>query len=163
MGALLGLIPTKDMVVGALVVGLAILGWHFYDKYESAVNYAVTVKAESVVALKAANDQIAKDKADYLTQSTQDKANYENSLASITAQHSADLSGLRQLATTLSKNSTVLPSPPGFSTAPIAGLPGRMANVFVDAGVCADVINDLRQTRAALALAYADRDSLTGK
>ncbi len=155
-------VPTKDLVIGALVVGLLILSWHFHEKYVDAINYATTVKAESVVALKAANDKIAADKVEYAAQHTKDLQTYENTIQTSNAQHSAELDRLRSFATT-GKGSTVLPSPTGWSTAPIAGLPDRMANLFVDAGVCANVVNDLRQTRAALALSYAERDSLTGK
>jgi hypothetical protein len=39
MGALLALIPGKDWLYGALIVGGGVLCWHFYDKYENAVNY----------------------------------------------------------------------------------------------------------------------------
>jgi hypothetical protein len=66
MGALLALIPTKDKIIGVLVVGLAILVWHWYDKYQDAVRFAAEAKAQS----KVVEDKAKQDIIDFKTQYT---------------------------------------------------------------------------------------------
>lgn len=158
MSALLALIPGKDWFYGALIIGGAVLCWHFYDKYESAVNYAATVKQESAQALADAKKTIADLTTSYDAARKADKETYDKALADAAVQHATDTERLRGLAAARASDS-VLSGASGL-TAAIAAWSDRLSRVEGISGRLADA---LRQDDAAALACYADRDALTGK
>ena len=158
MEALLALIPTKDWFYGALVVGIAVLGWHFYDKYTDAVNYANTVKAESATAKAAAEKQIADLTTAYNTGLKANELIYENELKTAAEQHATDTERLRNAAT--ARNSDpVLQGASGLDAA-VAAWSGRLGRLESISSGLADA---LRQDDAAASQCWNNRDALTGK
>lgn len=164
MGALLALIPARDWFWGAISVGALIIGWHYYDKYENAIQYQQTVQAESDKALSDARKTIADNAASYADALNKLEAQHATDTAASAAQHAADLDRLRKLAAAR-QGGPVLPSPPASGARPDTGdgSSGSVGGVFVDANVCADLAGALRNARDDLAAAYAERDALTGK
>jgi len=158
MGALLALIPGKDWLYGALIVGGGVLCWHFYDKYENAVNYAVTVKAESVQAQKDAAKQIADLTTAYNTGLAANKAIYENELKVAAVQHASDTERLRGLAAT--RNSDPVLQGSAGTAAEAAAWASRLGALE---SISAGLADALRQDDAAATECRRDRDSLTGK
>ena len=158
LAGLLALIPTKDWFYGALVIGLAVLGWHFYDKYETAVNYVATVKTESAAALATANKTIADNKADYATnlQKVQD-----NAAAQVAANNAANALTVSRLLTAAAARQAnpVLQGASGTAAeaAAWASIVGRLERI--SQGLAAAVRND----DLAANECWAERDSLTGK
>jgi len=158
MGALLALIPTKDWFYGALVVGIAVLGWHFYDKYTDAVNYAATVKAESKTALDTANQQIKDLTADYAAREAQNKDTYDKAIQAAALQHASDTERLRALSSARSTD-PVLQGSAGLSAA-IAAWSARLGRLE---SISAGLADAVRADDAAAVQCWADRDALTGK
>jgi hypothetical protein len=158
MNFLLGLIPTKDWFIGAAVIGLAVLCWHFYDKYENAVNYANTIKAESAQAKADAAQQIADLTTQYSKALDANKVIYETELANDAAQHASDTERLRQLAAARNKDA-VLSGASGLPAA-IAAWSSRLSRLEQ---VSAGLADALRADDAAATACWRDRDALTGK
>lgn len=158
MGALLALIPTKDWFIGAAVAVVVVLCWHWYDKYQDAVNYAATVKAESKVALDAANSHIADLTTQYATSLAANKVIYENELRAADVQHASDTERLRGAAAARATDA-VLSGASGLAAA-VAGWTERLNRVEGVSGRLADA---LRKDDAAALECWRDRDSLTGK
>jgi hypothetical protein len=158
MPALLALIPTKDWFIGAAVIGFTVLCWHFYDKYENAVEYAVTVKAESAAALATANKQIADLTTQYAASLEANKVIYENELHAADLQHASDTERLRSIAAARATD-PVLSGASGI-TAAIAAWSERLNRVERISGSLADA---LRYDDAAATECWRDRDALTGK
>jgi hypothetical protein len=154
------LIPPKDMVIGALVIGLLILSWHFYDKYEDAVKYASTVKAESIVALAEANKTIADNNTAHAATIAQVKKVYDLSQQIALAQHNSDANRLRQFDSYRQAN-PVLDSTPSSINQP--GAAEWYAALVRLEPVALNLANALRQDDDLLSACRTERDSLTGK
>jgi hypothetical protein len=155
---LLALIPTKEWFYGALIVGASVLCWHYYDKYESAVNYQRTVKAESEQAKKDAAQTIKDLTTAYNNGLAANKAIYENELQNAAAQHATDV-GLVRSAATARRADPVLQGADGLAAA-IAGWTSRLGQVE---SISAGLADAVRQDDAAATECWRDRDSLTGK
>jgi hypothetical protein len=158
MGALLAFIPPKDWFIGAAVGIMLIMGWHYYDKYKDAVEYAQTVKAESKAALEQANQRITDLTQQYADFRAADKVVYENELHAADVQHATDTERLRGAASARATD-PVLQGASGL-TAAIAAWTQRLNRVEGISGRLADA---LRYDDAAAADCWRDRDSLTGK
>ena len=158
MPFLLGLIPTKDWLIGAAVAVLAVMCWHFYDKYNNAVEYAATVKAESAVAKADAAKQIADLTTQYTTSLASNKAIYENELQAAAVQHASDSERLRSAATARNQD-PVLSGASGLAAA-VAAWSQRLSRLESVSSGLADAI---RADDAAATECWRDRDALTGK
>ena len=158
MPFLLGLIPTKDWIIGAAVAVLAVMCWHFYDKYNNAVEYAATVKAESAVAKADAAKQIADLTTQYAAFRAADKVIYENELHAADLQHASDTERLRNAAAAR-QGDPVLSGASGLAAA-IAAWSQRLSRLESVSSGLADAI---RFDDAAAAECWRDRDALTGK
>jgi len=158
MAALLALIPTKDWFIGVAFAIAVVLGWHYYDKYESAVEYRTKVEAESKVALETANKTIADLTTAYNAGLKANEAIYENELQNAAVQHTADTERLRVQAAARGAD-PVLQGASGTAAeaAAWAGLLGRVE------GISGRLADALRQDDAAAAECWRDRDSLSGK
>ena len=163
MGALLALIPVKDWFYGAIFATLAVMGWHFYDKYETAVNYATTVKAESKQALATAQQTIKDNDAAHAATVAAMETQHANDIAAALVQHNADLSRLRAAAP--GQGRTVLGGAAAPGESGIAGADGYtgMGNLPGHTVVCEGLADALRADDDILADERAERDSLTGK
>lgn len=156
--ALLALVPTKDWFIGAAFAVLAVMGWHYYEKYHEAVTYAATVKAESAAALQLAQQQVKDLTAQYDSTLKTQEAAYETALNAASAQHTADVDRLRNIATARNGD-PVLQGASGTAAEAAAWAKrlGRLESVSVG------LADALRQDDDALKLCYAERDALTGK
>jgi hypothetical protein len=158
MSALLALIPTKEWFIGAAFAVLLVMGWHYYDKYQDAVSYAATVKAESeTVSINAAlmiHDLTTQYSADLAA----NKVIYENELHAADLQHTSDAARLRALATAR-QSDAVLRGSAGL-TAAIAAWSARLGRVE---GISNGLADALRFDDAVATACWRERDSLTGK
>lgn len=158
MGAFLALVPAKDWFIGAAFAALAVLGWHYYDKYQDAVSYAATVKAESALAASAAAETIKTLTTQYATSLAANKAIYERELQDASLIHAADDSRLHALANSRQAD-PVLSGASGL-TAAITAWSARLGRVE---GLSSGLADALRADDAAAEACWRDRDSLTGK
>jgi len=158
LASILALIPTKDWFYGALIASLGLLGWHFYDKYEDAIKYAATVKAESVATLADAKKTIADQTASYSANLQKVLDNDAKIAAANITANSADLDSLRRIAA-LNSSNPVLQGASG-TAAEAAAWASRLGQVE---SISADLANALRNDDLAVSECRAERDSLTGK
>lgn len=163
MGALLALVPTKDWLYGALVIGVAVLCWHFYDKYESAVNYQVTVKAESKAALDAANQRIKDLTSDYESKLKTSEAAREQDRQAAAAQHNSDLQRLLAASARQSGSGVQGPGGPGSGGPTGSSSLGGVGSLSTGLQVLLGLADALRHDDSELSACWRERDSLTGK
>jgi hypothetical protein len=155
---ILSLIPFRDWIYGTIIVGAGILVWHTYNKYEAAVKYQETVKAESKVALDTANQRITDLTADYDKGLKANEVVYENELAAASQQHTADSNRLRQLSAARDADA-VLHGSAGTAAEAAAWAERVSALESISQGLA----DALRQDDAQASECWRDRDELTNK
>jgi hypothetical protein len=158
MGALLALIPTKDWFIGAAFAIALMLGWHYWDKYYEAVDYAQTVKAESRQALDGANAHIADLTLQHNADLVVIQEKYDAEIKAAAAVHATDLERLRQL-TAARNQDPVLSGASGLAAA-IAAWSARLGRLE---GISSGLADAVRADDAAATECWRDRDALTGK
>ena len=158
MTALLALIPAKDWFIGAAFAVLACTGWHYYEKYTDAVNYATTVKAESAAALADAKTTIAGLTLAYNTGLTNLQAASDAKLKAANTTHLADVDRLQRAAAARATD-PVLQGSAGAAAEAAAWASRLGALESISAGLA----NALRADDIAANDCRAERDSVTSK
>jgi hypothetical protein len=149
------LLPSRDIFYGALTLAALVVGWHYYHKYEEAVQYAAELREASVDAALNANEIIKSDQADYdaKLKAAQEAANAQINIAMA---HANDLtSRLRKYEANRNRCSVLQ----GAAPAPAGGTDGSGG---VE-GAVADLIAAAVHDNAVCTAERAERDALTGK
>jgi hypothetical protein len=155
VGAMLSALGIKDIVYGVLIAAALAYGGWTYHKYESAVAYAATAKAETAQVQKAAALAIQNSQNDYAAKlaATQETQNAQLKAA---AASSATLAArLRQYQANRCPN-------------PVLGSAAAAASGGVaDTGSVESALEQLAAAaahdNAVIVAERAERDSLTGK
>jgi hypothetical protein len=167
MGALLALIPGKDLFYGGAIIALLLFGVYEYKHIEAkgAAHEIAALQASSKTLTDAATKQVAETAANYATTvaAITEKAD-ENDKASA-AQHESDAQRLRDYDAYRSSHPALESA--GSGTQPqAAGTPGDNGverSLSSLEQVALDLAGSLRDDQNALSACMADRDGLTGK
>jgi hypothetical protein len=167
MPALLALIPFRDWIYGALIVGLIVFGIHERN------HLIAEGAAHEVAALKESSDKlIAKETAHvalvaktYAAAAAQTQGDLDAKIQAADAQHTSDAQRLREYSAYRSTHPDVA-SPAGASGNSGAGTSsaGQSEDFVASLGQSGVALADaLRDTSAALSACMKDRNDLTGK
>jgi hypothetical protein len=160
MMALLAFIPGRDWFYGALIIGVGVLCWHFYDKYTAAVQFAWQVKQQSAVVTKQAAQDIKDKDTQHATTLAKVTETYAAALKSANDQRATDADRLRDFDA-YRQSHPVLDRPAGAGSKP--GADPWVSSLVALEQVAAELADELRKARDQRDACVLERDSLTGK
>jgi hypothetical protein len=153
--ALLSGLGIKDIFYGVLITAALSWGGWTYHKYESAVAYATSVRAESSAVIAEMAKQNDAYRTDYAAKLAASKVTQDAQIKAAAAQ-SADLAQrLRDYQARRCPN----PVLPGTTSTPAGGTSGTNSVDEAVAGIIAAAAHD----NAVIQAERAERDALTGK
>ncbi len=167
MGALFALIPTKDLIYGALVVLLIAFG--VYERHhliaEGEQHELAALKLSSSRLQAAAQKQVAATAADYANTLSTVKGDLDAQLQTAAAIHASDAQRLRDIDADRSKHAALASAGNGQGSVG-QGSTGSSANEHGVADleqVALSLADAGREVSAALTACVNERNGLTGK